>query len=276
MGDKELYKIVNDIKELRIQGAERVARAAADAWERAKDKKLASRLLAGNRPTEPMLKNVIKYLNLFGDTETIDAYIDTTLDKIVKFGSALIRNNSIVYTHCHSSTVEKVLEFAHEEGKRFQVNVTETRPNYQGRITATNLAKKGIKVNFFVDSAALSALRNADIMLIGADAITSSGEVVNKIGSGLFAKVASDLEIPVYVAAHSLKVDPKTSYGVLEKIEKRSQGEVWSKRPRGVKIVNPVFEVIQKEHISAVISEFGLVSPDLLVEKVKNTYQWMW
>jgi len=271
-----LERVVKDIKSLKIQGAENVARAAVDAWYSAKDKKAASKILISTRPVEPMLRNVIKYLNLFGDTETIKSYIDTTLDKIAKYGSRLVKDDSIIYTHCHSSTVERVLEYAHNEGKKFTVNITETRPNYQGRLTAKNLARKGIEVNLFVDSAALSALKNANAMFIGADAITSYGEVINKIGSGLFAKTAADLEIPVYVAAHSLKIDPKTSYGRLEKIENRSYREVWKEKPKNIKVINPVFEVIQKEHISAMISEFGLISPDVLVEKVRNTYQWMW
>jgi len=45
MVDRKLLKIVNDIKSLKIQGAEHIARAAVDAWESAKDKKNASKLL---------------------------------------------------------------------------------------------------------------------------------------------------------------------------------------------------------------------------------------
>lgn len=276
MGERKLLKIVNDIKSLKIQGAEHIARAAIDAWESAKDKKNASKLLLRTRPTEPMLRNIIKYLNIFNKPESARFYIDNGLELISKYGSRLIKNNSIIYTHCHSSTVEAILERAKKEGKRFEVHITETRPNYQGRITATNLARSGIKVKYFVDSAALAAMKNADLMLIGADLITPFGEIANKIGSGLFTKVANMLDIPVYVAAHALKLDTKATYGMISSIESRSAKEVWAHHPKNIRIVNPVFEFIDKEDITSIISEFGLVSPEILIQSIKERYTWLW
>lgn len=276
MEGKSFERIIKDIKELRIQGAENVARAAIDAWEIAKDKKKASKMLIDTRPTEPMLKNIIKFLNKFNDPDAARQYIEGGLKKISSYGSHLVKNNSIIYTHCHSSTVEAVLEKAKEEGKNFEVHVTETRPNFQGRITATNLARKGIKVKYFVDSAAINAMKEAEMMLIGADLITPFGEVANKIGSGLFAFAASELDIPVYVAVHSLKLDIKAEYGIISRIENRSAKEVWDRHPKGIRIVNPVFEFIKKEHITGIISEFGILSPEALVNKIEENYAWLW
>ncbi|MGB9732292.1 MAG: translation initiation factor eIF-2B [Candidatus Micrarchaeia archaeon] len=276
MGEKILYKTIKDIKELKIQGAERIAMAAVEAWRSAKDKKKASKLLLETRPTEPMLKNILKYLNTFNDPDGASFYISNGLEKIARFGSSLIKNNYIIYTHCHSSTVEAILEKAKKEGKKFEVHVTETRPNYQGRITATNLARNGIKVKYFVDSAAMLAIKDADLMLIGADLITHFGEVANKIGSGLFAMVANELNVPVYVASHSLKLDPNARYGKISRIEIRKSKEVWDKHPKNVKIVNPVFEFVKKSYITSIISEYGLVGPDFLVEKIKEEYAWLW
>jgi translation initiation factor 2B subunit (eIF-2B alpha/beta/delta family) len=55
-------KTVKEIKELKIQGAENVARAAIVVWSEAKDKKKASEKLSKARQTEPMLRNILKYL----------------------------------------------------------------------------------------------------------------------------------------------------------------------------------------------------------------------
>jgi len=275
MAERKLLKIVNDIKNLKIQGAEHIARAAIDAWESTEDKRNASKLLLKARPTEPMLRNIIKYLNKFNKPESARFYIDNGLELIAKYGSRLIKNNYIIYTHCHSSTVEAILERAKKEGKRFEVHVTETRPNYQGRITATNLARRGIRVRYFVDSAALIAIKNADLMLIGADLITPFGEVANKIGSGLFAKVANMLDIPVYVAAHALKFDAKATYGMISSMESRGAKEVWRHHPKNIRIANPAFEFIDKENITSIISEFGLVSPEMLTQSIKERYTWL-
>ncbi len=272
---EEWLKIVRDIKTLKIQGASNVAKAGINAWLIAKDKKKATKLLIGARPTEPMLRNALKYLNKGGDAQKLLKTIDEAMQKIAKYGSRLIQNGYIVYTHCHASTVEMILKEAKKEGRKFEVHVTETRPDYQGRITATNLSKAGIKTTLYVDSAALAALKNADMMLIGSDAITAYGGIVNKIGSYMFAKLANELETPVYVADVALKFDPNTRYGNLEKIEQRSENEVWPSHPRGVRIVNNVFDFVPNIYITSMITEFGIMPYPELLERIKTAYDWI-
>jgi ribose 1,5-bisphosphate isomerase len=97
----------------------------------------------------------------------VTKHFDTSLKKIASIGARKIKNGMIVYTHCHSSTVTAILKEAKAQGKRFEVHNTETRPKYQGRITAAEIAKAGIPVTHYVDSAAKIALEKADIMMIG-------------------------------------------------------------------------------------------------------------
>ncbi|MGC8538955.1 MAG: translation initiation factor eIF-2B [Candidatus Micrarchaeia archaeon] len=272
---KSLSAVVRRIKELKIQGAEEVAIAAVNAWKDAKDKKLAAKVLEQARPTEPMLRNAMKYLRIYGNPDRFLDMVEKGRQRISLYGSRLIKNDSIVYTHCHSSTVESILKRSKDSGMDFEVHVTETRPLFQGRITAAHLSKYHIKVKMFVDSAAMYAMKDADVMLIGSDAITSDGEVVNKIGSRLFAKIASEMGIPVYAAADSLKFDPMTKYGFTERIERRSEREVWPNKPHGVDIVNPAFEVVPSEYVEGVITEFGILKPDALVTELERNYAWM-
>ena len=260
---------------MKIQGAENIARAAIIAWSKAKDKKKASEKLAKARPTEPMLRNVLKYLEKFGDADGLLKKLDEDRKKIEEIGSKKIQNGFIVYTHCHSSTVTSILKKAWNEGKRFEVHVTETRPFLQGRITARELASNGIPVTIFVDSAARLALKKANIMLIGCDAITAEGIVINKIGSELFAEVANKYDVPVYVATHSLKFDPMTFFGFEVEIEKRAAREVWEKPPKGIKISNYVFEKINPKLITGIISELGILKPETFIQEVKKAYRWL-
>jgi len=169
-------KICSEIKSLKIQGAEQVARAALKALEIRSDKK-AVRKLIRLRPTEPCLRNAIKYATSFYDSklgiqETL-RIMNRAREKIISNGANMIQKNSIVFTHCHSGTVISILLEAKRRGKRFQVYNTETRPNLQGRITAAELLKNCIPVTMFVDSASTSALKESDIFLFGADAVTS-------------------------------------------------------------------------------------------------------
>lgn len=270
-----LNSTISAIKSLRIQGAENIAEAVVCAWKKSRDKKTAEKKLAAARPTEPMLRNALKYLRLYGNPNELLAKLRIDRKKISDYGANKIKNNTAIFTHCHSSSVISVLQKAKSQRKKFLVMNTETRPSLQGRRTASELAKLGIPVIFHIDSAARLALTESDMMLIGADAITSEGSVINKIGSGMLAEIADRHGVPVYVCSHSWKTDPRTLKGYPEPIEKRKAGEIWKNPPRGVKISNPVFEEIDSKLIEGIISELGVLSPGAFVEEVKDSYSWM-
>lgn len=268
-------RTVKDIKSIKIQGAHHIAIAAIKAWKKAKNKVRASKRLSASRPTEPMLRNSIRHLEMMGGPDELLEKIQNDLDKIAKYGSEKIKNGMVAYTHCHSSVVNDILVHAKKSGKKFQVHVTETRPFMQGRLTAKQLSAAKIPVTLFVDSAARLALKKADIMMIGADSILSNGIVVNKIGSELMVDTANSYQVPVFVCTHSWKYDPMTVFGFDEEIEKRAAKEIWSKPPRGVKISNYVFEKIDPNKITAIVSELGVFAPQTFVEEVRKNYRWM-
>ena len=268
-------QICKAIKEVKIQGAENVAKAAIKAYYLKPTKESIKKLIS-LRPTEPCLRNSLKFVQL--DKNNISRallHFEESDYLISEYASKLIENNNIVYTHCHSSTVNKVFKRAKDKGKRFLVRNTETRPLFQGRITSQELAKLKIPNSHFVDSAMRLALKKSDLMFLGADAITSEGKVINKIGSELACETAKKYEIPVYVCTNSWKFDPKTIFGFPEIIEKRPKNEVWNNPPKGVNIINPAFEKIDPDLITAIISELGVLSPANFVDSVKKTYPWM-
>jgi ribose 1,5-bisphosphate isomerase len=268
-------RTVRDIRKLRIQGAFSVAMAAIRAWSSAKDKRKAERKLFASRPTEPMLRNSLNYLKKYGRTKELVSKLKLDQEKIIQYAVTKVPQKGTVYTHCHSSTVNEILRRAKSKRKRFLVSVTETRPFYQGRITAKELAKAKIPVILFVDSAARLAIKKADVMLIGADAITAEGVVINKIGSELMVDVANTYQVPVYVCTHSWKFDPKTVFGFEEKIEKRATKEIWKNPPHGVHVSNYAFEKVDPNKITAIISELGVFKPEAFVEEVRKNYKWM-
>ncbi|MDY6777499.1 MAG: hypothetical protein SVU32_02440, partial [Candidatus Nanohaloarchaea archaeon] len=178
------------IEELEIQGATRIAIEAVNALqeyadEGASDRELeqAAEKLLDTRPTEPALQNAVASVLEERNFEQVLDHFQDAKHAIADEGASLLQDGSIVYTHCHSSTVAAVLRHAKTQTD-FTVRNTETRPVYQGRTTAEELATHGIEVEHYVDAAAKIALENADIMLIGADAITWQGDVYNKVGSG--------------------------------------------------------------------------------------------
>ena len=259
-----LQQTVRDIKSLKIQGSQTIAEAALAAWAKATNKARATELLVNARPTEPMLFHAIAAANAGHDPYELIKRFRADKKLIAKTGAKLIRNGMHVFTHCHSSTVVDILKQAKKQGKTFEVHNTETRPKYQGRITAKELAKAGIKVHHYIDSAALEAMENAEIFLIGADAITKEG-IYNKIGSGMLAGIASTyFKIPVYSCTHSWKFSHKDI-----EVEHRPKSEVWKNAPKNIHIHNPAFELVEEEFIKGIISQLGILPFGKFLKKVK-------
>ena len=163
-------------------------------------------------------------------------------------------------THCHSSFVTAILLEAKKQNKNFKVINTETQPRLQGRKTVEELLDAGIDVIHVVDSAMRWAVRHfeVDLIIIGADSITSEGTIINKIGSRLLALVAHEEHVPFYVASPLLKYNPETNLGILETIEMRDPKEVWENPPDGVEVLNPAFETVSRRYIDGLITEAGI------------------
>jgi ribose 1,5-bisphosphate isomerase len=283
-------KTVKDIKSLKIQGARNIAKSAMTALasyaksstakkpeEFYSDLLAAGELLQASRPTEPMLRNSVNgmtdMVNSAMKTHSVSqlkklvaehekAYqgaVDKNAKALADYGAKLIPEGARVITHCHSSTVVGILKRAAELGKDFEVISCETRPRFQGRMTATDLAKAGIKVTQIVDGAVHHFMKKADAVIVGADAITARGDLINKIGTSMVAHIAKLHDVSFYSAAELYKYSPATLFGNLEKIEERDPKEVWVNPPKGVKISNLAFDVTPSSYISGYITEAGVI-----------------
>lgn len=252
--------ICRNIKEIKIQGATNVAKAALKAYYLFPSKK-TKEILLHLRPTEPMLSHVISLADKQPREEIIKHFSDSQ-KKIDDLVFKLIKNDSRIFTHCHSTNVVKALVYSHKRGKRFEVYNTETRPLYQGRRTAKELNKAGIKVTNFIDSAASIAIKGCNLVLLGADALLQNS-VINKVGSGMFAQIAFDNKIPVYIVADSWKYANRKV-----KLEQRNFKEIWG--TKRIHIKNPAFEPINIRHIRGIVTELGEMNYSSFLNKVKN------
>ncbi len=268
---KKVGDIARDIKSLKIQGAENVAKAGLKAYELKPTQKTIS-LLIKQRPTEPALTNALKYAQKKSVKEALQHFKNT---KPIIYKLAAKKVRKVNFTHCHSSTVTKSFIEA-KKTKNFEVFNTETRPLFQGRKTSKELVKAKIKTTQITDSEILIALtpnkfmKKTNAIFLGADAILKDGSVINKVGSGMISELAKHLHIPVYIVTDSWKYSNKPV-----KIEERSYKEVWKKAPKNLKIKNLAFEKIPAENITAIISELGILKPKKFVKKVKKTYPWI-
>jgi len=262
---KRFAQIVKGIKEIKIQGARNIAKKALYAYSLIPTKASKKKLLSP-RPTEPLLQNVLEKIEKQSYKKILQ-HFDFSQEKINKSVFRIIKNNDVIFTHCHSATVVEALIYAKKKKKKFEIYNTETRPLFQGRKTSRELKKAGIKVTQFVDSAAMIALtkkqqtKKADKVFLGADALLKGG-IINKVGSGMFSKIAHDNKIPVYIVADSWKYS-----STKPKMEQRSSHEVWQKFY--IKIKNPAFEFVPKKYIKAIISELGILNYNQFLKKVR-------
>ena len=127
-------QICKNIKSIKIQGAENIAKAAFKAYKLIPTKNSKNKLLK-LRPTEPMLENVLKLTDKLSYQQLIEK-LEKNQNQINNLVFKLIKTNFIIFTHCHSSTLIKALIYARKKGKKFEVYNTETRPLYQVRKTA--------------------------------------------------------------------------------------------------------------------------------------------
>ena len=293
------------IRKLQVQGARNVAIAAVKAIQtqaeltKAKNKiqflcelKEAQTIFVASRETEPLMRNAIRWIitqaqsiktekvetlsqNVVANANQFLKDLEDSKEHIAEIGANRIHDNSVVFTHCHSSTVTRLLAKAKADDKNIKVICTETRPAYQGRITANELVGLGIETTLIVDSAARSFMGNVDIVIVGADAITSEGNVVNKIGSSSIAVLAHEARVPFYVVSELLKFDPETLNGECEKIEQRSPKEVWKQAPPKLIVRNPAFDVTSNRYIHGLICEEGIIAPQTIVEVIQRKYPWV-
>ena len=305
---KQLLEDAQKIKSLEIQGASNIAISAIDFLSNYakrlkcentevcfKELYKAQVILIDTRPTEPAMKNGLKFImnKLEQEKESIiPEYISDIIEKyknlycdmlqnskkrIAEIGSRRIPSSSQkfnVMTHCHSSLVTGILLEAKKQGKNFKVINTETQPRLQGRKTANKLLNAGIDVIHVVDSAMRWAVRHyqVDLILIGADSITSEGTIINKIGSRLLALVAHEEHVPFYVASPLLKYNPETNLGILETIEMRDPHEIWENPPEGIEILNPAFETVSRRYIDGLITEVGIFASSHVQNYFAKTY----
>jgi len=265
---KRFDKIAKDIKSIKIQGARNVAKKALYAYSLIPTKK-SKKLLFSLRPTEPMLHRVINKMEKESYKEILK-HFDFAQQKINKNILKIIKNNDIIFTHCHSTNVVNALIYAKKKKKKFEVYNTETRPLFQGRKTARELRKARIKTTMFVDSAMGVALskrqgtKKVKKIFLGADALTKKG-IINKIGSEVITRLAKEEKIPVYIIADSWKF----SRARIPR-EQRKLNEIWDSAPKNIKIKNPAFEFVRKKYITGIVSELGVMKYGEFVRKVKK------
>lgn len=178
--------------------------------------------------------------------------------KIVTALESVMPPEAVVYTHTLSETVLGVLaEFTRMRYLK-RVNVTESRPNQDGWMTATRLAGLGLEVYLTVDAAMPEVIQRADLMLSGAEVINPDGSVVGKVGASVAALCCREYGKPMYIVADTNKIlcVPRKDF-FLNPISFKDLG--LESAPPDLKVSGSFFDITPAALISGYATERGLV-----------------
>ncbi len=299
-----LMETAEKIRNMEIRGAGRIARAAANAMkaeamsietpsleEFNRRMREAYTVLLETRPTAVSLPNALKAVMryradnvedarraIIANADAFIAASENAVRKIGEIGARRIRDGDTILTHCNSSAAFQIFETAFNQGKHINVVATETRPRQQGYITVDFLQKAGIPATLILDSAVRYYMKNVDLVIVGADAITVNGSLINKIGTSQVALAANEARVSFICAAETYKFSPRSVLGELVEIEERDPSEVLSpelqKKWPKLKVSNPAFDVTPHKYIDMIITEIGAISPEMAYWVIRDKLGW--
>jgi methylthioribose-1-phosphate isomerase len=188
-----------------------------------------------------------------------------------------------ILTHCNAGWLASIdygtalapVYAAHDKGIPVHIWVDETRPRNQGaKLTAWELGQHGVPYTLIPDNAGghLMQQKMVDIVIVGSDRTTRTGDSANKIGTYLKALAAYDNNVPFYSALPSTTIDFSISKGLEEiQVEVRDQeevtnitglsdGKILSVRicPDDAAAVNYGFDITPARLITGLITEKGI------------------
>lgn len=197
--------------------------------------------------------------------ETRDAFFswaENALDKVARHGAEKVSSGDRVFMYSMSSTVWRIFKVAKEQGKAFEVVVTESRPSNEGLWTVTEMDKMGIPVSVSIDACIGELIPECDAVFVGADVISASGHALCKMGTYPSALVAKASGTPFYIAADTLKFDTGTLIGLPYRNEPIHRHEVLDDSyPKNARVVGHLFDETPPELVTAIITEVGILHP---------------
>lgn len=204
-----------------------------------------------------------------------------------------INNGDVVLTFAKSIVVEKTIKKAWADGKRFRLIIIDSHPWREGKKLTESLVKtndlKEMQIQFGSYLSASHYIDRATKVFLGAHALMSNGYLYSRVGTAGIALEAKTAKVPVIVLCESIKFSDKAPLSafdmneiapageMIQKSECETEINVFSRPPedtyeshrilrsaedvKGMKAVNPMYDLTPASYIDMVISEHGAVPP---------------
>ena len=235
------------------------------------------------KEVEPTIRNLFWYIfdndklnnvspqEVLGRISIIKEYIKNSQKKIARLGCNKVVDGGSVFVFGQDTFLLDTLKYARSSGKKFEVNNTEMRPWFYGRKLAGELSKGGINVTHYTDASLKKAMGGVDVVFSDCVAVLTNGNIIGTSGFELVADTALKLGIPLYVFAPSWKVNTYTTgindFGTYF-------GKVWNNSPKGIKVKNNLFDSVDPNNITGIVSEIGIYPTNTFIEEM--AYENIW
>jgi len=164
-----------------------------------------------------------------------------------------------ILIHGWSETVARGIELAQARGLAPEVIVSEGGPDLGGRRLARRLVASGLTVRFVYDAALVDAVRRADRVWLGTEAIGARA-LLGRVGTRALLERARDLDVPTAVLATSDKLVPGGEL-TLPTWAGDEPWHLWEGAPQDVFVESQSFEIVPHELVDTFATDLGVLRP---------------
>jgi len=199
------------------------------------------------------LKNFIKS----AAERRIREYKEESL-KAAEKGAWIIKEGERIMTCSYSSTICNVFRMAAKQKKRIHILIAESKfgDKTYGKIMLDKLNLPESTVEPIPDDKIEENTLRVNKVLVGADSVLVDGSLINGVPTLFLARAARKFSVPFYSVCETAKFD------LFGNLSKRSK-------------IEPGFDLISPELITAFITEEGLIEPGHVVKKIKNMERYL-
>jgi translation initiation factor eIF-2B subunit delta len=200
---------------------------------------------------------------------------------IAKAAAEKIENDDVVLTFAQSSIVKKVFFEAHAQGKSFRVIVVDSKPLYEGKCLAKDLAKAGITVEYMDIGGVWHSANHAKKVILGAHAMMGNGALYSRVGTCTVAMLAKEKRIPVMVCCESYKFTEKVYLDAITNNELAPPEELFEKGKDdelaalyneipGLQVLNVMYDLTPPDYVNMVVNEYGNIPPSAITAVLRK------
>jgi translation initiation factor 2B subunit (eIF-2B alpha/beta/delta family) len=192
-----------------------------------------------------------------------------SIAKVAQHADTYIKSGARVLFHSFSGSLVQILSRAAERSTDLTLLFTESRPYRESLRIVAELADRPVSFVAYSDASMALAAADADLVLVGADALFRDGSFANKIGSLPLGLSCRHVGTPYYVVTELSKLysgDPEdVAMEQRPATELAEDWELWQAGRIGVR--NQFFERVPADLVSAYLTDEGVLRPDELASR---------